>query len=342
MSALLAAVRKQRSFLCSPAVLLALSLCGAAAFVWQGRDAGRTPATPAGAEMAEGGVGSRPPQARPRHARFERLAEIGRGKGVIFSPDLSAPANRRIYERLGFAYFEGADWRDVLAEVRAYNLAHPGRRIETLILEAHGTNGHGLKLQEGGSRRAARSYISVGGLQQQLAGAGLSLCVIAACNSGRLFRPEIYYTLNTRTGDPLFLPATRGVLNASPGFRATERDVPVLYPASSRLEAANEAHVREFAPLTVAVLGAGSAGAAIRGDARFVVSDTLLAMLLDDPGLSLTAEGYVTERSAAKPSAAESESLVRRFITFVNEVAAREYGETSRAGANVVSSAANR
>jgi hypothetical protein len=270
------------------------------------------------------------PEVWPRGERFSRLEEIGRGKGIVFSPDFAAPGNRRFYERLGFAYFEGADWREVLARVRDYNRAHTERPIETLILEAHGTNGNGLKLQAGGRARAARSYVSVGGLQQQLAGAGLRLCVIAACNSGRLFRPEIYYALDTRTNDPLFLPATRGVLNAPPGWRASEKDVRVVYPATSHLEAANEVYVREFAPATVELLGDDAGGAGGSKDskgARIVVSDALMAMVLSDPRLRLTADSYVTEKSGGASSAAESEGLVRRFIALVNEAAARESEE---------------
>jgi hypothetical protein len=358
---LLTALRKRWGFHYDAAILLALGLCSAWAVARHAahtREAAPPVAAserPAAAAVgASTSVNSSAPsvveptattEVWPRGARFERLAEIGRGKGIVFSPDFSVPENRRFYERLGFAYFEGADWRDVLARVRAYNRTHPERPIETLILEAHGTNGHGLKLQAGGAPKAPRSYVSVGGLQQQLAGAGVRLSVIAACNSGRLFRPEIYYTLDTHPGDPLFLPATRGVVNAAPGFRAS--DMRVLYPAASHLEAANEGYVREFAPRTIALLGGGpSAEKAIRPagatDARFVVSDALIGMLLNDPGLKLTAEGYVTEKSAGAFAAAESESLMQRFIALVNEVAAREYsathGEDGRDGDNAAGS----
>lgn len=345
LSHLLTTLRQRWGFHYDALLLLALGLCSAFSVA---RHAAHTRESPPAAAEQPGtsavGVPSAPgpgaPEAAsptevwPRGARFERLAEIGRGKGVVFSPDFSVPENRRFYERLGFAYFEGADWREVLAQVRAYNREHPGRAIETLILEAHGTNGNGLKLQAGGGRRDARSYVSVGGLQQQLAGAGLRLSVIAACNSGRLFRPEIYYTLDTHPRDPLFLPATRGVVNAEPGFRATGRDVRVLYPATSHLEAANEGRLREFAPRTVALLEGGRRGT----DARFVVSDALIGMLLNDPRLNLTAEGYLTEKSAGASAPAESERLVRRFIALVDEVAAREYDATRGGG---VASGAN-
>jgi hypothetical protein len=109
----------------------------------------------------------------------------------------------------------------------------------------------------------------------------------------------------------------------------------VLYPAASHLEAANEVYVREFAPTTVALLEGdsgradGSAGSAGAG-ARLVVSDAFIAMLLNDPRLTLAADGYVTEKSAGASAAAESEGLVQRFIALVNETAAREYETTPR------------
>jgi hypothetical protein len=353
ISHLLSTLRKRWGFHYDAALLLALGLFSAFAVA---RHAAHTSAATATAEAnalptqvtvrappAGAVYGAPEPSASAattattevwaRGAQFERLADIGRGKGVVFTPDFSVPGNRRFYERLGFAYFEGADWRDVLARVRAYNRAHPERAIDTLILEAHGTNGHGLKLQAGDAPKAARSYVSIGGLRQQLAGAGVRLCVIAACNSGRLFRPEIYYTLDTRPGDPLFLPATRGVVNAEPGFSATASDVRVLYPAASHLEAANEVYVREFAPTTAALLEGNSRGAdgsAGPAGARLVVSDAFIAMLLNAPRLALTAEGYVTEKSAGASAAAESESLVQRFIALVDETAAREYEATPR------------
>jgi hypothetical protein len=346
MTHLLSAARRRWGFHYDAAVLLALVLCSAFAVARHAeranvsrpqapvaaRPAAAVVDTPAAVSFVAPGAA---PEVWPRGARFERLAEIGRGKGVVFSPDFAARGNRRFYERLGFAYFEDADWRNVLARVRAYNRTHAERPVETLILEAHGTNGNGLKLQSGGGPRAARSYASVGGLQQQLAGSGVRLCVIAACNSGRLFRPEIYYALDTHNGDPLFLPATRGIVNAAPDFRASERDLRVVYPATSRLEAANEVYVREFAPPTVALLYADERAAGGSADAsrtRFVVSDAFIAMLFNDSRLGLTAGGYVEEKSAGASAASESESLVQRFIALVNETAARDYDATRGAG----------
>ena len=74
-----------------------------------------------------------------------RIADIGRGIGVVFSPDLSVRDNCRFYESLGFACFQSADWGAVLDGIFAYNHAHPDTRITTLVLETHGTNGNGSR-----------------------------------------------------------------------------------------------------------------------------------------------------------------------------------------------------
>src|SRR3569832_3029813 len=51
-----------------------------------------------------------------------KLADVGRGVGIVFSPDLSVPGNCRFYQSLGFACFEDADWDAVLNGVRTYNI----------------------------------------------------------------------------------------------------------------------------------------------------------------------------------------------------------------------------
>src|SRR5689334_9227336 len=76
-----------------------------------------------------------------------RVSEIGRGVGVVFSPDLSVPGNCRFYQSLGFACFQSANWEEILDGIHSHNLLNPERRISTLVLETHGTNGNGLKLQ---------------------------------------------------------------------------------------------------------------------------------------------------------------------------------------------------
>jgi hypothetical protein len=279
------------------------------------------------------GAGSETVTARdvlPGDAERARLSEIGRGKGIIFSPDLSVPTNRRFYEKLGFAYFEDADWRSIIRQIRARNQQHPGDPLKVLIIESHGTNGNGLKLQEGHERGARRSYISVGALQEQLDSTGVRLCVITACNAGRLLRPAIYKTLNSRTRDPLFLPATLGIVNASSGYDPSKSVVGVVYPARSALETTNEGEVSELAPLTRRMLETDEAIAErttsrVSGPIRFVVSDILVQLLLRDPRLLLREGGYVTAKSHENFTNKESEELFQSFLTYLDEVALRQY-----------------
>src|SRR5881398_1520291 len=101
-------------------------------------------------------------------AQAKKVSEIGRGVGVVFSPDLSVPNNCNFYQTLSFACFQDADWTNILTQIHTFNLFNPDRRIGTLILETHGTNGNGLKVQESYEPAAARSYISVGALQERL------------------------------------------------------------------------------------------------------------------------------------------------------------------------------
>src|SRR5205085_7866178 len=81
-------------------------------------------------------------------AQAKKVSEIGRGIGVVFSPDLSVKDNCRFYQALGFACFQDADWSNILTGIHTFNLLHLDRRIGTLILETHGTNGNGLKVQQ--------------------------------------------------------------------------------------------------------------------------------------------------------------------------------------------------
>src|SRR6266852_3278745 len=165
-----------------------------------------------------------------------KVGDIGRGVGVVFSPDLSVDDNCRFYEALGFACFQDADWNRVLENVHRYNELYPERRIFTLVLETHGTNGNGLKLQGSYDPDAERSYVSAGALQQRLEPEGIYYVIISACNSGRLLRPSIYNQLDPNNGDKLFLPATKGIVNASPDFVASRSAVTIITPQSSHIE----------------------------------------------------------------------------------------------------------
>ena len=161
---------------------------------------------------------TRIPEAWEASVRFNRLSDIGRGKAIIFSPDIAPAGNREFYQALGFLYIEEASWLRALNRIIARNYWHPDDPVRTIFLETHGTNGDGLKLQSGTLRTDGRSYISIAALQEKLEGMGVRLCVIAACNSGRLFRPGTYKTIKPQPRDSLFLPATFGIINATSKF----------------------------------------------------------------------------------------------------------------------------
>ena len=252
------------------------------------------------------------------------LSALGRGKGVVFSPDFSTRSNRDFYEALGFAYFEGPSWRDIIARIYDYNEAHPGAPVETLILETHGTNGHGLKLQDGDLPTSRRSYISIAGLQEQLQGSGVRLCVVAACNSGRLFRPEIYYRLDPDNGDKLFKPATDGIVDASEAFDATASDVVVARRADSHIENTTEGRASDLAPGTLTLLEQALGrrlGGQASSRATFVVSDLFVQLLVADPTLRLTATGYEEALVHAGPSYSDSERIYARLVKHLDRLA---------------------
>jgi hypothetical protein len=211
------------------------------------------------------------------------MVGTGSGIGIVFSPDLSTPQNRALYEALGFAYFESADWHDIVREITAWN-ADPARPpIETLVVESHGTNGHGLRLQASKRPEDARSYASVGALQEALSTARVGEMILSACNSGRLLRPEIYRRLNRQPGDPLFLPPTNGILDASTHYDPRTSKVDILRRKESFLE-------------TLAVLKLSELPACVRSlqqlrgfdpNTEFAISTMLVQLLADDPALEL-------------------------------------------------------
>lgn len=275
------------------------------------------------------------PEAWPANVQIERLSDIGKHKAVIFSPDFAQPGNREFYEKLGFLYIQDASWPKALNQIDARNYWHPEDRVDTIILETHGTNGNGLKLQTGPALRAARSYISVGALQEKLEGmTGVRLCVIGACNSGRLFRPEIYKTLNPRPGDPLFLPATLGIINASQGYDPSKSNMLVVRRAESEIETTSDGDTSELSPITRSVLGLEPrVSTGVARSVRFAVSNLLIQLLTHDPRLKLTSNGFANEKSKNDLTEDESDELFQRLIAFIDNVATRQYqiAHTNRA-----------
>lgn len=252
------------------------------------------------------------------------LNEIGRGTAIVFSPDLSVPRNCDFYALLGFACFESPDWRVVLNGIHAFNAAHSDAPIRTLILETHGTNGNGLKLQRDSAPRSARSYISVGGLRERLEPDGVELVIISACNSGRLLRPSIYRNLDPRNGDKLFLPPTLGIIGASRQWQADQSGVQVVTPASSHIETTMIGELRELSPATQAAIAATAATAGTTPPTQFAVSDMFIQMLTRDPHLRLQQGQHVEKLSATISSPSESERLFRAFVQLLARASAAD------------------
>jgi len=253
-----------------------------------------------------------------------KLADLGLGVGIVFSPDLSVPGNCRFYESLGFACFDEPDWDKVLASIASFNEKHTDRPIQTLLLETHGTNGNGLKLQRSYAAKAARSYISVGGLQQRAETMGIQSIVISACNSGRLLRPSIYLTLDPNNGDKLFLPATRGLINATPDFDPSASNVVVLTPVASHIETSLVANVREFGPSARKLIARSAADHHLKPPRQFAVSDMLIQILLHDPRLEVATGAHVDQLSKDIDPQSMSEGLFASFVAYVNSLAVSE------------------
>jgi hypothetical protein len=253
------------------------------------------------------------------------ISMIGSGIGVVFSPDLSVADNCHFYESLGFACFQGADWEKILDDVHRHNVLYPERRVFTLILETHGTNGNGLKLQTSYDPAGGRSYISAGALQQRLEPEGIYYVIISACNSGRLLRPAIYNQLDPNNGDKLFLPATNGIVNATPDFVASRSAVTIITPESSHIETTLVGKLPELSVSARRAITESARNLGITPPKEFAVSDMMVAMLTRDPQLQLTSGSYVEELSPAISTIDQSEQLFSKFVRFVNTVASKQY-----------------
>jgi len=264
----------------------------------------------------------------PVSSSAAKISDIGRGVGVVFSPDLSVAHNCRFYEALGFGCFQEADWTRVIDGVYLYNLQHPDRRIYTLVLETHGTNGNGLKLQRSYAPTADRSYAAVGALQERLEPAGVYYLIVSACNSGRLLRPYVHNELDVFNGDRLFLPATCGIVNASPWFDDSLSAVTVVTPESSHIETTLVGSVKELAPVTRRAIEQSARALRITPPAEFAISDIMMQILTRDAGLQLAVNHAVDALSPEMQPADRSEELFKRFKTYLNAVEMREGATT--------------
>ncbi|HJQ40057.1 MAG TPA: hypothetical protein VKB93_23170 [Thermoanaerobaculia bacterium] len=261
---------------------------------------------------------------------YAGIEHIGTGVGIVFSPDLSVSGNCSFYRALGFACFESADWLQILGDIHSWNMEHPGNRIRTLILETHGTNGHGLRVQKGKKPDDDRSYISVGALQEWVEPVGVRHIIISACNSGRLLRPEIYLKLNREPGDPLFLPATLGVIDATDSFDPSRTKVTVITPASSHIENTLVGSLRELSPPARKAVTAAAKDRGVKLPKQFAISEMLIMMMLRDPELQLHASDYTEELSKEQTSPEVSERIFKSFAAHLDTIAGRD-GAVQRA-----------
>lgn len=256
-------------------------------------------------------------------ARYAPLEDLGAGIGIVFTPDLSVKNNCDFYRALGFACWASPDWLEVLSDIHAFNSDHPGHRIRTLILETHGTNGNGLKLQAGKDPNDARSYVAVAALQEILEPVGVQNIIISACNSGRLLRPEIYRKLDPNNGDKLFLPATRGILDATDSFDEKRTRVTVITPGSSRIETTVVGSLKELTPATRTAITDAAKKRKITLPKQFAVSEMLIQMLTRSDDLVLRTGAHVEELSKFQTSPDFSERLFKKFVAHLDDVAER-------------------
>jgi hypothetical protein len=246
-------------------------------------------------------------------AAHSPLTAIGRGVAIVFSPDLSLENNCAFYERLGFVCYASPSWEEVVDDIGRRNAsATPEEAISVVILEAHGTQGNGLKLQTSSTRNARRSYAAVGALQERLGAAGVRDCVLAACNSRRLLRPAIHDTLDR---ERLFLPATLGILNAA-GRDSGDTGLRFLARADSHIEGITVARTDELSPPTLRALGLAD-----EKPMTFVVSDIFVQLVTGDPSLDLRDATPVNRLKLATPEDAHAENLFAKFVEHLDRLA---------------------
>lgn len=242
------------------------------------------------------------------------LTAIGRGVAIVFSPDLSLERNCAFYERLGFVCYASPSWEEVVEDIRCRNAAAPtADTITTVILEAHGTQGNGLKLQTSSAPKAPRSYAAVGALRERLSAAGVRYCVLAACNSRRLLRPAIYDTLDRGR---LFLPATLGIMNAAAERDPGDTRLRFLARADSHIESVSVGRTDKLSPSTLRALG-------LPDDApmTFVVSDMFVQLVTGDPSLDLREATPVDRLQRITPEDAYADALFARFVKHLDRLA---------------------
>ncbi len=252
------------------------------------------------------------------HSPYLTLDELGSGKGIVFSPDLSEAGNREFYRALGFVYFEDPDWHVVLDQIKKHNASRTRNRIETLIVFSHGTNGDALKLQSGSKADAPRSYIAPAALQENLEGTGIRFCLLAACNAGRLFRANNYLTVRSDPGNILFEPPTLGIINASSDFNRAKSSIRIARRAESHLEVISLFLLSELSQPLVAELTEDNG--TLTTESRIAVPEMLIQLLLKDDDLHLLLSGLETLKSREETNDKIREDLVSRFFDLLEDL----------------------
>jgi hypothetical protein len=242
------------------------------------------------------------------------LDSIGRGVAIVFSPDLSVPGNCAFYTALGFRCFADTQWSRVLDTITAENLSGDHAEVRTLILETHGTNGNGLKLQASYDPAADRSYISIGALQERLEEAGVRNVILSACNSGRLLRPQIVRALNRNPGDPLFLPPTCEIIDATERWHPRRTNVTIIAPDASHIESTLVAPITEFPSALQDELECAAAANGVHLPREIAISDMLMQILTGDDSLVLSVARPVEKLSRTRSDDAFSDRLFARLL----------------------------
>jgi hypothetical protein len=241
------------------------------------------------------------------------LTEIGRGVAIVFSPDLSLENNCAFYERLGFICYASPSWVEVVEDIERRNAsAAPQDAITVVFLEAHGTQGNGLKLQTSSARKAPRSYAAIGALKERLGAAGVRHAVLAACNSRRLLRPAIHDTLDR---ERLYLPPTLGIMNAA-GNSGAEASLRFFARADSHIESISVGRTDELSSSTRRALGLDE-----NAPMTFVVSDMFVQLMTADPSLDLREATPVNRLKLVTPEDAYAEDLFARFVAHLDRMA---------------------
>jgi hypothetical protein len=137
--------------------------------------------------------------------------------------------------------------------------------------------------------------------------------------------PEDYS--DEKVSDPLFLPATHGIFNASKLFLPHNSNVTVVRRSENLLEMTHrdEAHIfsdqlREKLGFNISV---NSKGERKRREEEFITSYLLVQILLRDPSLRLTAVGVEEKISSGSLSNKKRVDLLEQFFSYLEKLAKR-------------------